>query len=69
MAPKYIWDPGKVEEQRQFIMVEAGLTDPAEVPWIEEDGSSHKRLIGIDDRLQDVSITLEDGRFAFHIPA
>jgi hypothetical protein len=48
MAPKYIWDPGRLEEQRQFIMAEAGLTDPGDVPWIEEYGSWHKRLIGID---------------------
>jgi hypothetical protein len=62
MAPKYIWDPGKLEEQRRLIMAEAGLTDPADVPWIEEDGSWHKRLTGIDGHL-DVAITLENGRF------
>jgi hypothetical protein len=62
MAPKYIWDPGQMEEQRQLIMAEAGLTDPADVPWIERDGSWHKRLIGIDGHL-DVAITPKDGRF------
>jgi hypothetical protein len=38
------------------------LTDPADVPWIEQDDSWHKRLVGIDGHL-DVSITLENGRF------
>jgi hypothetical protein len=62
MAPKYIWDPGKMEEQRRLIMAEAGLTEPADVPWIEENGSWYKRVVGIDGHL-DVSITLENGRF------
>jgi hypothetical protein len=26
MAPKYIWDPGKMEEQRRLIISEMGLT-------------------------------------------
>jgi hypothetical protein len=26
MAPKYIWDPGKLEEQRRFIINEMGFT-------------------------------------------
>ena len=26
MAPKYIWDPGKMEEQRRLIIGEMGLT-------------------------------------------
>jgi hypothetical protein len=43
-------------------MAEAGLTDPADVPWIERDGSWHKRFIGIDGHL-DVAITPKDGRF------
>jgi hypothetical protein len=47
---------GKMEEQLRFIMAECGLTEPADVPWIEEGGRWHKRLIGIDGHL-DVSIT------------
>jgi hypothetical protein len=47
MAPKYIWDPGKMEEQRQLIMAEAGMIDPADVPWIEGDGSWHNGSSGL----------------------
>jgi hypothetical protein len=53
---------GKMEEQLLFIMAECGLTEPADVPWIEEKGRWHKRLIGIDGHL-DVSITVKDGRY------
>jgi hypothetical protein len=30
MAPKYIWDPGKMEEQRRLIISEMGLTIASE---------------------------------------
>jgi hypothetical protein len=53
---------GKMEEQLLFIMAECELTEPADVPWIEEKGRWHKRLIGIDGHL-DVSITVKDGRY------
>jgi hypothetical protein len=52
----------KLEEQLQFIMAECGLADPADVPWIDEEGYWHKRLTGINGHL-DVSIRLENGRY------
>jgi hypothetical protein len=64
--PRYIWDPGKMEEQRQFIMAETGLADPGDVPWIEESGHWHKRLTGITGDLE-VAITLENGRYIFNV--
>jgi hypothetical protein len=30
MAPKYIWDPGRLEEQRRLIISEMGLTVASE---------------------------------------
>jgi hypothetical protein len=41
----------KMEEQLRFIMAECGLTEPADVPWIEEGGWWHKRLVGIDGQI------------------
>jgi hypothetical protein len=59
-APRQMQD--NMEEQLRFIISEFGLTEPADVPWIEERGRWHKRLIGIDGHL-DVSIALKNGRY------